>query len=54
MLHDRESEIALLCETANVVNSELNIETVFQLVTERALSLINAETVLIPLLDSNC
>lgn len=53
-LRDRETEIALLNETAQVVNSELDIETVFQLVTQRAQALINAETVLIPLLDADC
>jgi diguanylate cyclase (GGDEF)-like protein len=53
-LRDRETELALLSETVNVVNSELDIQTVFQLVTQRAQSLINAETVLIPLLDADC
>jgi len=53
-LRDRETEIALLSETVNVVNSELDIETVFQLVTQRAQTLINAESVLIPLLDADC
>lgn len=53
-LQDRETEITLLSETAAVVNSELNLELVFQLVTERAKKLINAETVLIPLLDADC
>lgn len=53
-LQDRETEITLLSETANIVNSELNLELVFKLVTERAKTLINAETVLIPLLDTDC
>lgn len=53
-LKDRETEITLLSETANIVNSELNLELVFKLVTERAKKLINAETLLIPLLDSDC
>ena len=53
-LRDRETEIALLCETANAVSSELDIETVFRLVTQRAQAIINAETVLIPLLDTDC
>lgn len=53
-LRDRETELALLSETVNVVNSELDIETVLQLVTQRAQTLINAESVLIPLLDADC
>jgi diguanylate cyclase (GGDEF)-like protein len=53
-LRDRETEIALLSETANLVHSELDIETVFQLITQRAQALIDAETVLIPLLDEDC
>ena len=53
-LRNRETEIALLSETAQVVNSELDLKTVFQLVTQRAQALIQAETVLIPLLDEDC
>jgi diguanylate cyclase len=53
-LQDRETEISLLSETANCINSELNLETLFQLVTERVKTLINAETVLLPLLDADC
>lgn len=52
-LRDREAEISLLSETANLVNSELNLETVFRLVTRRAQALIQAETVLIPLLEDD-
>lgn len=53
-LRDREAEIALLSETAQVVNSELGLDALFQLVTQRAQTLIQAETVLIPLLDEEC
>ena len=51
-LQDREDEIALLKEIAVAVSSELNIEKVFQLVSERARLLIQAETLLIPVLNS--
>lgn len=53
-LRNREIEIALLSDTAHDVNSELDLKTVFQLVTQRAQALIQAETVLIPLLDEDC
>jgi len=53
-LRDREIEIALLKETAEAVSSELDLEKVFQLVVNRARSLILAETVLLPVLDKDC
>ncbi len=53
-LRNRETEIALLSETVHVVNSELDLKTVFGLITQRAQSLVQAETVLIPLLDEDC
>ncbi len=49
----RESEIELLKETVTAVGSELDLNTVFQLVAERARELIQAETLLIPVLDDN-
>lgn len=50
----REREIELLKETVIAVGSELDLDTVFQLVAERARELIHAETLLIPVLDENC
>ena len=52
-LHDREIEIALLKETADAINSELDLQKVFQLAVERARNLIMAETVLLPVVDDN-
>jgi diguanylate cyclase (GGDEF)-like protein len=53
-LRDREFEITLLKETAEAVSSEIDLEKVFQLVVDRARSLILAETVLLPVLDRDC
>ena len=53
-LQQKETEIELLQKTFTEIGSELDIEKVFQIVSERALELINAETLLIPLLDGNC
>ena len=50
-LHDSETENVMLREIGVVVNSELNLEKVFQLVAEYAQQLIHAETLLIPILD---
>lgn len=52
-LQEKESEIELLQETFTEIGSELDLEKIFQIVSERARDLINAETVLIPLLDDN-
>ncbi|VAW64872.1 diguanylate cyclase/phosphodiesterase (GGDEF & EAL domains) with PAS/PAC sensor(s) [hydrothermal vent metagenome] len=52
-LQDKESEIKLLQETFQLVASELNIEKIFNTVAERATQLVQAETVLIPILDKN-
>ncbi len=52
-LRDREIEISLLKETADAINSELDLQKVFQLAVEHARNLIMAETVLLPLLDDN-
>ena len=51
---DRESEIELLQETFKLVASELNLEKVFKTVAQRAIHLVQAETLLIPILDKNC
>lgn len=52
-LRDREFEIALLKETAEAVNSELDLEKVLQLVADHARKLVLAETVLIPILNDD-
>src|SRR3990167_5759303 len=52
-LRDREIEISLLKETADAINSELDLKKVFKLAVERARNLIMAETVLLPILDAN-
>ncbi len=53
-LQQKETEIELLQKTFTEIGSELDIEKVFRIVSERALKLIDAETLLIPLLDDNC
>lgn len=53
-LEDRESEIAVLKETAEAVSSELNLDKLLTLIAERAQQLIQAETLLIPVLDESC
>ena len=53
-LSNREYEIALLKEIGDAVTSELQLEKVFRLVAERARDLIQAETLLIPLLNAEC
>ena len=53
-LVNREAEIELLQQTFSEIGSELNLQKVFQIVSERAQSLIQAETLLIPLLDESC
>ena len=52
-LRDKECEIELLQRTFTEVGSELDLVRVFQIVSEQALKLIDAETILIPLLDDN-
>ncbi|NOR43485.1 MAG: diguanylate cyclase, partial [Gammaproteobacteria bacterium] len=49
----KETEIELLQQTFTEIGSELNLDKVFQIVADRARELIDAETLLIPLLDSN-
>lgn len=53
-LCQRERDIAMLKETGMAVGSELDLDTVLQMVAERARELIDAETVLIPTLSDNC
>ena len=50
----RVRELDLLKETADAVSSQLDLDKLFQLVAERARDLIHAETVLIPIVDSDC
>lgn len=54
ILREKESEIELLQQTFTEIGSELDLDRVFQIVSERARELINAESLLIPLLDNNC
>lgn len=53
-LQEKETEIELLQQTFTEIGSELDLDKVFQIVSARAIDLINAETILIPLLDDNC
>lgn len=53
-LRKREAEITLLKETAEAISSQLDLDTVFQIVADRARELIQAETLLIPVLDEEC
>ena len=50
----RGHELDLLRETADAVSSQPDLDRLFQLVAERARELIQAETVLIPVIDSDC
>ena len=53
-LLQKETEIELLQQTFTEIGSELDLDKVFQIVSERARELISADTLLIPLLDDNC
>jgi len=52
-LKDRESEIELLQDTFRLIASELDLEKVFDTIAKRAIQLVQAETLLIPILDKN-
>ena len=52
-LKEREAEIKLLQDTFQLIASELNLEKVFDTIARRALQLVDAETLLIPILDDN-
>jgi diguanylate cyclase (GGDEF)-like protein len=54
ILRQKETEIELLQQAFTEIGSELNLNRVFQIVSERARELIDAETILIPLLDDDC
>lgn len=53
-LTNRVYELDLLKELGTAVVSELNLEKLFKLVTERARGIIQAETLLLVLLDDDC
>lgn len=53
-LEEREREIAVLKETAEAVSSELHLDKLLALIAEHAQRLIQAETVLVPVLDEAC
>ena len=52
-LKEREAEIELLQQTFRLVASELDINKVFDSIAKRALHLVQAETLLIPILDND-
>lgn len=52
-LQEKETEIELIQKTFTEIGSELDLSKIFQVVSERARELIQAETVLIPLVDAN-
>ncbi|MCF8199154.1 MAG: bifunctional diguanylate cyclase/phosphodiesterase [Sulfuritalea sp.] len=53
-LRQRDHEMLLLRETALAVGSELDLDKVFALIVDHARELIQAETVLLPLINKNC
>ncbi len=53
ILRQKETEIELLQQAFTEIGSELNLDRVFQIVSERARKLIDAETILIPIIDHN-
>jgi len=52
-LQEKVSEIELLQQSFTEIGSELDLNKVFEIVSERARSLINADTLLIPLIDKD-
>jgi diguanylate cyclase (GGDEF)-like protein/PAS domain S-box-containing protein len=53
-LYKRDQQIALFREVVTAVRERFDLESIFQMVANFAQGLINAETVLIPVLDDNC
>jgi diguanylate cyclase len=53
-LQQREHELALLRETALAVGGELDLDKVFTLIANHARQLIQAQTVLVPILSRDC
>ncbi len=52
-LQEKVSEIEFLQESFTEIGSELDLDKVFKIVSERARTLINADTLLIPLIDDD-
>ena len=52
-LRQREYEIQLLTETTQAIGSQLHLDKVFDIIARRARELINAETILIPILNKD-
>lgn len=53
-LYRRDQQIALLKEVATAVRDRLDLNEIFRMVVTLAQGLINAETVLIPVIDADC
>lgn len=53
-LREREADITLLQNTFGEIGTLFDLQKLYQVVAERARELIQAETLLIPILDSNC
>lgn len=53
-IKDRELEVKLLLEITEAINNRIQTQDLFQAVAERARTLVNAETLLIPILDEQC
>ncbi|NOX08724.1 MAG: bifunctional diguanylate cyclase/phosphodiesterase [Gammaproteobacteria bacterium] len=54
MLHLDDHEIQLLVDTSNAITSQLKLDVVLKLVTQHTKALINAKTVLLPILNKDC
>lgn len=53
-LENRTHEISILKEIGDAVTNQISLDKIFQMVAEHARKLINAETLLIPVLDKDC
>lgn len=53
-LRQRDYEIALLRDTTRAIGSELDLDTVLDLIAQHAQDLTQAETVLVPILNAAC
>ncbi len=54
LLQQREAEIELLQKTFKEIASELDLKKAFHIIADRARELIQAETLLIPIIDKDC
>ena len=52
-LHDREQEVILLKEAGDATSSEHRLDAVLEMVAQRARKLVHAETLFIPILDTD-